>query len=451
MTRAPWIVCLLLLQACITRPEALDPDAADGELSLPDAEGDGAVAPQGAPLSGLVATMNGSSLVVDNDHYRVVFSQSHGYAPIDLRIKQASGENILPAPGDAVGQGFAGTYIWTDGAEGARSWSTSDTAEGEETLEMRQSGPALVQFDTTWATGGPLRGSTRWTLWPDGRVHRHDAAETLEALEPAWLSAHVEVGAAWVSHVAWQTSGGADAVELPQFGEFGALDLMAGGPQDRGWICTRDELSGESVVWAHHDAATGAGLPHGLRISAIGELVTTPPVTAVNLQSDWWRGGFSPTALDGEPFDWGPLPVTATWVGDFLMTVRHEGSCDYGATAADQLRAPSPLVLTAGEVLSGEPGDRDGDGYNEGGGYYALQLSDEGVVSLRALDGVGPSVAFYLALPREDAERVDVTLEGERLAPDYHYLWQPNGQGGWLYLPLTLQPSATLTITQPAP
>lgn len=274
--------------------------AASGCLEVkPRAASDAGPVPSG--LVGLTATHNSNvpiehgappqtvfgQLVVRSEHTVASFSATDGQGMRQLQSLQLTeaGANPLEllfasAPGDCTLQDGLGMAFYP-------GWSTSANPETPvgSYMNFEAIGPALFQVRTGWNFSAPcasgnseLTGSTLFTFFPDGRIHRFDDLSVGQACvpridepirtacgfganpQPAYLTSFAAFDADRFTDVAW-SAGGSPGTASVQADLFELL--YANGA----WACASDDNSQARVAAIYADEATNVADGEGGRLA----------------------------------------------------------------------------------------------------------------------------------------------------------------------------------------
>ncbi|MBI5545503.1 MAG: hypothetical protein HY901_16580 [Deltaproteobacteria bacterium] len=395
------VAALVLLAGChlLVSTDDLVVASADGGADGGADGADGGVALDAAGLVGTSAVELDGGVVMSNRVVEVAFDCGQGCVPADIRIRAASNQNLLYR-GDAKPEYLAGISYF-DHAYNRESSVSARSLTGR--------GP-IAQLEVSWGTVG-LTGTSTYTLHPDGRLHRNEEVQVTSTFAGSqdFLLAFVTIDATRVSAMS-HVVGGAQTSNLKTGRDF----EFHWDDDGLGYLCVLDSAGKDGVGWAQRD--TAAAGPDGMRLWEVGS-----PSHSFLLASDWVRDA--------------PVPVR-TYSGQFLTTFASSGDCM--ELEAQVVAFTDPLQLGISEaVVTGQAGDGDGDGYNEGGGYYELRLPSSKVIAVTPASGSRqPTSSFRVQAVPAASPSPKITLGEEELSEGRDYLaGAPDGSGvAWLHL-----------------
>jgi hypothetical protein len=313
--------------------------------------------------------------------------------PIALRSRAGSDTQLLLTSPMAMDRFWAVT-----------SWSTifsHRSSAAAPIFDELVTGDAVVQVRSTWADAGG-NGTSTFTLFPDGRIHRHDDL-TVPASGDQYLASYVSFDPAHVDHADWE---GATAPEPLDIDSKVAYEEHYTGTS-ASFVCVFDSVTGDHVLLAAQPE-TGAD---GTRVSEAN-------------QSQVLRAGLS--------FDWhrGEAVVGGDYTGDVMLVVGGTGGgarpCpSKGALVTAFLRPPAIAVAPPATIA----GD-DADAYHEASGAYDVSAGGAAVLSLTLAAAV-PSLAVHVGDVPGDHDPV-VSRDGATLVRGRDYHLQHGSGDVWL-------------------
>lgn len=395
----------------------IDEDCLDGDLSSADA------------LLPNTISSDVTQTTVVNGALSVSFLRSFGQAIADLRPPAAS-SNLLytgPAFEQVVGTHWGLEYFDRD----ATAPAVSDVVSHRAVFRRRVAWSAVAS--------GALTG-VRWeTVHPDGRIHI-DHAVHIAAMDASDLTSSVSLVPGELTHVSW--TAGADgeqdlaAYDYATDGESIQLVTTTNGAPAFACAYNRDNQRllgwGWSVVVP--SAASGARISQSMADGL-------PANHNVALELNW------------RTWDDGPVSAALDFEGNFLLYL---GAIDTDPCFPMELRhaevtRPALLVVSTGTLVTDSVGDDDGDGYDDGGGFYSLQAVAgdlEVTVDTQSATLTPPQSSTFFIAGLGDHDPV-VYLDDAPLGhgSDYHLVREP--AGAWLHLGRPLAEGSVLRIDSP--
>src|SRR5688500_6325232 len=173
MNRWPCIGVLLALSACVKVPEFKgggDAATSDAPACMPDVTGNG-------PLQ-IAITTGGGGATVTAPNYLMHFANNPGFHfPDDVRINNVDVMN--PLGNNCGGEDVAGMAVYP--AAAIRPNGSAPIGANDLIQHPGWQGPAVIKLTTHWSTSYTCGaatvtpgGDSTFTLFPDGRVMRHD-------------------------------------------------------------------------------------------------------------------------------------------------------------------------------------------------------------------------------------------------------------------------------------
>lgn len=352
--------------------------------------------------------------------FQVGFDQSSSGGIVDLRATKASNQNLLYV-------GFE-KYERLSGISHFENWFSWNPDQAP-SFRVLFSGPAVVQIEQDWADDS-MSGSSRHTIYPDGRILRYERVHLAEALH-GWFLAYLAIDIDRWDVVVFEV-GGIPGQYLKHGGASEISRIYEGNAEDVGYFCAVDSIQHDVVGWTHHEA--GEIFPYGFRVWETGQ--GSSVMHSLLLSSEWHRGEISPVG---------------DYLGHIMTFVAGTGICDEFATLAGQYASPLRLSLGAGEFITDAFGDDDNDGFNEASGAY--ELSGLGGRELRlSVDAPGGLALGVFHIKNFDFLHLPVvTLGSERLGRgrDYRLQIADGGLDAWLVMGRHIAQGSTLRIHAP--
>jgi hypothetical protein len=394
----------------------VDQDCDGGDLSCADA------------LAPNVASFDAAEIEVANGALVATWTAAEGFALAELATAAAPSINLLYT--GPMEERLAAVHMFTD----FFSWETAVTPSPVEIA----SGPAVTRFSVSWdandgATSG-MNGATIYTVFPDGRIHCDVDLEVLISPADNHLTTYVALEPELFTHADW-TVDGSGPYEVASFDpQVELFDFFFNDQTGNriGSSCAYHEGVGRAVGFGWSVPPSPA--PRGPRASQ-SQLNDVEANHQLALQFDWHRSEAYPAA---------------SYRGEFAVVVGSTATPPCAGLEAAIAATHTPLALSAvegAEIAIGGTGDDDGDGFNEGGGFWQVAVDDEAVAVTLGFSTLGstrqpaPAAAIHLA----NAGPVDpiVELDGERLVRggDYHL----QRDGGDLFL-FVARPLADSTL-----
>lgn len=378
---------------------------------LPDpapADGDQAPRCSGADcLAGLSATLELPDVIdVSGDRFAAAWSAAEGFSLSQLSV--GGSPNLLFTK--TADERIASVVF----VPGNRAYEPIT----DPTVTVLASNPAVLRFRVEWLAAD-LSGATIHTVTPDARLFRDEDIQ-VHQINAERLSAYVGLDPTLFDRYA----SGAQELSI----ETGmSLDPGSGA---RSGCAIRDNQYIVGFGWSY----PGSPLPAG------PSFASTPSVA---LRFDWTRAG-------------SPAPQLISYSGEMVTAVDvHLINPDVLPCAAtDRAISESQDHLSAqleGAVFStGLDGDPDGDGFNEGGGFWQIE-PDDGRELLVIFSG-GPleraaTSLFRIGKGVGDRLSTLVYLDGDLLELDGDYLLEPDDGADWLYLDRRVEDGSELLIT----
>jgi hypothetical protein len=348
-------------------------------------------------LAGVVVDLTGDNPEVQMPGGWVRFPSTGARFPDELVVGLLAWDVLYDGPGAATGMGMALDPLFR----------TPDVVDAPE-LQVVATGPAIGIASLTWADdagGTPIEGTSYLWFFPDGRIVRHDRVDVQEAITGTDLdlSAYVTLAAGPFTHLRWNGLAGGVPVDADTESE-----LWSAGPEQDGFLCLYDEVSGGMTGFGWYTEGAGAG----------------PRATAgsggVTFRWDWVRGG---TEID--PISYYLASVTF-YEASGVRTRCDVSLRDLGLFDGDVLDPRGAAVL--GEL----------DGASVGRFLFSMQ-STEPYAEAVALDP-DVSLPVHAVIPGDEVDGVTVWLDGVQLAAGVDYLRQYGDAGTgvievFLYLP----------------
>lgn len=395
----------------------VDEDCLGGDLTAADA-----LVPN--TISGDVV---GTTVV--NGVLSVSFLRSFGQAIADLRPTD-SDSNLLytgPAYERAVGTHWGLEYFDRDATAPAVTGVVSNRA-----VYRRRVAWSAVATDQ-------LTG-VRWeTVHPDGRIHL-DHAVHIEPMDAGYLTSSVSLVPGEFTHVSW--SAGADGEK-----DLAAYDYGTDGDSIQ-LVTTNNGAPAHACAYNYaNQLLLGWGWSVTVPSAASGARISQNMVEGlaanynVALELDWrtWVDGEVTTALD---FEGNFLLYLGAVDTDpcFPMELRH-----------DEVTRPARLVAATGSLVTDSAGDDDGDGYDDGGGFYSLQAAAgdvEVTVDAQSATLTPPQSSTFFIAGVGERDPV-VYLDDAQLGhgSDYHLAHEADGV--WLHLGRALAEGSVLRVDSP--
>lgn len=345
------------------------------------------------------------------------FDAERGHSLASLEIL-TSGELLYDGP---MNERLVGVEAWE---------SFFSYTPGGDIRTMHARNPAVLRFQVDWSDGTDMNGTTMWTIHAGGRIYRRD--QLILATQPSGnsISAYVALEGPRFDRIDFASNATPITVAFPTPG---VTTFHAQPPPDEEWVCAFHTTGGYQVGLLSEATASSsaeterATIGHGC----------CDDTRHVSLQYDWYFGG--------------PTAPTGSFSGNFQI-VAVPGDAECAPTIAAELawRDPPTLALSGGGTILGTGGeDEDGDGFAEGGGYYAIQAGTS-PFEIELINGIiWETVTFRVDdLPAGDPV-ILIEQEGTttRLARGPDYMLSREGPSTWLVIRALV--GDTITIVSP--
>jgi hypothetical protein len=341
---------------------------------------------------------------------------------VTLRIDADEGESIAEL--SVAGSGnLLYTGAMNERLVGMEAWESFFTWQDGGSDDVRTElvrGPAVERVEVAWLDGVDMSGTTTWTFHAGGRIYRREDATLATSPSGANVTAYVALDDSAITHVDWAGNGAAVPITFAP----GAFDMWAQATPSEEWLCAYHETAGHEIGLLAD--ATTSHVTRGVRITRSQASGDDAGATAqLALQYDW--------NLFGDPAEPGD------YSGNFQVIVGPSAGkpCVLTSTADQAWRNPPGLTFASGGTIgTAPPGeDENGDGFAEGGGYWAVDWSSSPLgIELASAGSVPATVTFRIdGMPPGDPL---VTLEHDeettRLVHGRDYLIDEGGGFTWL-------------------
>jgi hypothetical protein len=303
-----------------------------------------------------------------------------------------------------------------------------------ENFVIVESGPALERVRIDWLIGSTVEGHVLYTVIADGRIVRDEYMHQLQPGDDGDSQiSYLSLDPSRFDRVEWfGASEGNYEIADPAPTDPGRVTFFGSESQEATTLCAQGQ--GSVVAFAPYPFANPAAMgirgTHGETLGAGSE--------SISLTFDWVQP--DGTVGAGEYF-----AHTLT-----VVDAATENPCECAMVHAAAFQAPPSLLVTGGgNIISFAPGDEDGDGFTQAGGFYSVGVDGSGVLTMHIeSDPVPPSILIYLdPLALETIQ--NVTLGGADLVFGTDVLAQPSADmpgAMWLLVVGDLQPSNVLQI-----
>ena len=258
-----------------------------------------------------------------------------------------------------------------------------------------------------------MTGETIVTVHPDGRIHRDEDFEVLVSPTSNHLTAYVSLEPSLFTHADW-TVDGSGPYDVSSF------DPVTN-PFDFFFNDTNGTLVGASC--AYHDSA-GRAVGFGWR-------VPPSPAPAGPRASQSQSGGLEENHAMALQFDWHRAEAypAATYRGEIAVVVGSLATPPCAGLESTIAATQLPLAMSTmagASATVGGVGDDDGDGYNEGGGFWQLAVVDGASAATLGFSTLGatrePAPTATLRISGTAGIDPIIELDGERLVHGGDYL-----------------------------
>ncbi len=388
--------------------DGIDQDCRDGDLPCAQA------------LAGNTIGAAGDRWTVNNAALAITFDRgvtADGVTgAIELRDLAGSGAQLMmddPLPSDRL----TGVTRFPTTA----SWRAVGQPPSFSELAV---GPAVVRIVQRWNDGGDT-GSSEYTIYPDGRIHRHDEVEVAPSSDQ-YLVAFITLDPAALNYADWQGSPAPEPFDIVGVAYEPHYEAPPTGAAS--YVCAFHATTGDRIGLA----ARIPGGADGLRVS------------------ESIRSGVEVAAL---VLDWVRLRAVASGMyrADLMFHVGHGSElrpCVAVGPYADAFLQPPTLAVTAPAALRLDaPEDADDDGYLERVGAYAVDANGALQVTMSPTAGL-PSLAVVIS--EVDGSHDPVLLrDGVILVRGRDYHLQVEGGDVWVVLAAPVGAGAALRLEWP--
>lgn len=415
---------------CVEGNAAVHPGAYDAPDNATDEDCLDGDATSGDTLAPMVSTTTVNGINFSNGSLQGRLGAAANYV-IDELGSAIFGEPNLLYRGTGL-ERLVGVHVWDD----YFMYATQTVPVPRDITEGR----ALLQVTVPWQAFAMAQvgmdGTTRYTMYPDGRIHLEHDFEVLQSSDNNFHTAYIALDHDAIDNVSWTTAGGGSAT-------VGALS-----PPASVAVINPQNGEGAGFLCGYHAtdrALVGFGYRVPTNLSPSGPRITE--------NNDGTSEGHS-IALQYDYTYSAPVPLGAR-SGDFLVYVGATGASPC-APAQGQIQPwlnPAAFSVTLpGAMVTSRAGDADNDGYVEGAGYYAVSAGGAASLEL-TLDTAGgtaaPSTSVYRIEGLDLTHDPTVYLDGTRLGHGDDYLLTVDGSAAWLYLGVPLANGSRLTVRRP--
>lgn len=404
-----------------------------------DCSGQDALCDDSIPGIAVSETDNGNVVTVTTAAGVTGFDYREGFSIVSLVSNAFGTANLVHTGGNR--ERLIGSHLFNTTTGIYSHQAVIGANEG--TVTTLTSGRAVLQYQVDWSVSNKandLAGTTTYTFYPGGRIHRAEALTASGTNRP--FVTYIALDPASFSHRLNPTT---DPLE--------PLPLLTTPPAD-GDV---DQPLGASGI----GLAVGRGCAYneevdhpleGLALSYAWNAYQGADDVRVRMPESTFNGGhqFAMT------LDWvraGGVTLKGSYRGAFLLelgqTSKGENVCGNFEPSVSGFLNP-PILANA---LTRGLGDSNEDGYVEDGGFYALSAA--GATSVEVdFETFGPAPANYALHLSELPNDFDpvLFLEGSNvpLLHGEHYLMDRAADGSlWFYVRIPIDPNNPLTIVFP--
>ena len=381
--------------------DASDPNPPDADL------------PDLFPDAGPRTVLDGGVYRMSSGNVSVVFDcQSAGCASTEVRIAgEGSGSNLLYTSTDGSPERFGGISYF------AYSFSYESAATDFRVLE---SGPVSQVF--FWWRAADFRGTSLYTLHPDGRLVRDEHVWPTKEHSDAWLVAYFAADATKFTDIEWKLG-----TASPGMSQVPADTDVFEPVHTAGYTCafSRSGSPTKDVVgWIHGDELSQ---DVRLRLRAVGR------PDSLLFATDWVEEGLPQPAAIGQEYQ-------ATVVAVFRAGV----GCSAVAAQAAAWAAPPTWSFSAGAAAS--PGDANG--FERAAGLYRFEaVGSPGPRVEATLGGTELPTSTYRVSGGLAHEVPQVLVDSTQLgASDFVTASCADGEDVFVHVAKPIQPGQKLTI-----
>ena len=367
-------------------------------------------------IGALSLTTGSGTTTVGNGAFAVTFDEARGGVPTGMTVSGGSGVNLVgqDTSKDEVWAAISFFDVWF-------SWRPDAAVP----VAVRIEGPAVTQVELVWAAGGAPAvggsGTSRYTIYPDGRIHRFESVSVHEALDVCFLAYLTIPMDAW-NRVEWDVGDGPNVTAKIDSGA--GNEIYNGQASDRACACAASD-AGDLVGWSHHES--GAVVPDGLRI----------------WESEW--GNHLLLATEWAQF--ATVPV-GDYVAEIMMLLRAGTTCDPVREAIAPFLEPPVAAVTAGALVTTSPTDRDQDGFDESTGAWMLSAASGDEVVFTLTGAPSPTLAVHVASWPGTVTPV-IRLGGVLLTHGADFLFQSDTGGAWIFIDRPVASGVEVRILAP--
>ena len=308
------------------------------------------------------------------------------YGPIQLLSRAGSGRQLLTVDAIVLGRFFAVSHTpdtW--------SWRSADAPS---VFTVHVNGAAVTQVSTTWADGGDT-GTSTFTMYPDGRIHRHDEVIVNRAAGN-YLTSYINLDPTRLDHADWDTATAPELLDLAT-----SMSYIRHDQTEPSHACLFSSTTGDRVI------------------------VTARPVSGADglrvMEGYQFPG---PIHLAAIAFDWqhnAPV-VTGTYAADLLV---HVGVGTGARPCVDGGGVTAPFLSPP--ALSGPEG---ASVYDPRTGSYAVGAGGAQVMAVTLAQPV-PSLALHVTSVPNRHDPV-LVRDNQRLVRGRDYHLQHGSDDVWL-------------------